>query len=47
MFGSVVCGGMEWNGVRYNIIPLFGFVISEWNGMEYNGIHSIKYHPLF
>jgi hypothetical protein len=25
MFGLVVSGGMEWNGVVDNKIPLFGF----------------------
>jgi hypothetical protein len=44
MFGLVVCGGMEWNGVGYSHVPLFGFVNNEWNGMEYDGIHSIQYH---
>jgi len=44
MFGLVVSGGMEWNGVGWSHIPLFGFVKKEWNGMGCDGTHSIKYH---
>jgi len=43
MFGLVESGGMEWNGVGWSHIPLFGFVKKEWNGMECDGIHSIQY----
>jgi hypothetical protein len=31
MFGLVESGGMEWNGVGYYYVPLFGFAK---NGME-------------
>jgi hypothetical protein len=44
MFGLVVCGGMEWNGVGYYYVSLFGFVKKRWNGMECDGMHSIQYH---
>jgi len=26
MFGLMESGGMEWNGVGWNHVPLFGFV---------------------
>jgi len=35
---------MEWNGVGWSHIPLFGFVKKEWNEMGCDGTHSIKYH---
>jgi hypothetical protein len=38
--------GMEWNGMVWNVIPLFGYFKNEWNGMVYDGIHSIPFHPL-
>jgi len=37
---------MEWNGVRYNQIPLFGFVKKEWNGMKWNGVWWNSFHPI-
>ena len=36
--------GIEWNGVGWSHVPLFGFVKKEWNGMECDGTHSIRYH---
>jgi hypothetical protein len=45
MFGLMESDGMEWNGVGWNHVPLFGFVNKEWNGMECDGTHSIQYHP--
>jgi len=44
MFGLMESGGMEWNGVEYSQVPLFGFVKNGCNGMECDGIHSIQYH---
>jgi len=44
MFGLMVSGGMEWNGVGWSHIPLFRFVKKEWNEMGCDGTHSIKYH---
>jgi len=32
--------GIEWNGVGWSHVPLFGFVKKEWNGMECDGTHS-------
>ena len=34
LFGLMVSSGMEWNGVGYIYVLLFGFTKSEWNEME-------------
>jgi len=44
MFGLVENDGMDWNGMGWFNILLFGFVKNVWNGMECDGISSIKYH---
>jgi hypothetical protein len=36
---------IEWNGVRYNYVPLFGFAKKiKWNGVVCDGTHSIEFH---
>jgi len=44
MFGLMVSGGMEWNGVGWSHIPLSDFKKNEWNGMKCDETHSIQYH---
>ena len=37
---------MEWNGMTYYKILLFGLMRCKWNEMEQNGINSILYHSI-
>lgn len=46
MFGLMESGGVEWNGMERNHVPLFGLSNFEWNGMEHDGMHSIPFHPI-
>ena len=43
MFGLMVSGGMEWNGVGWSHIPLSDFKKNEWNGMKCDETHSIQF----
>jgi len=44
--GFVWIDGIGWNGIVWNVIPLFGYFKNEWNGVVYDGIHSIPFHSL-